>query len=178
MSSRRSCLATVSGVRGMRPRAERVGSVGSSGLELASVRVGDKAVHNVCAGDATLCSSDGSSAPPECWAATGGDEGSASEDPEVRRAGIQLYALTARTGGSRSTRRWAVMQQDRVWIIMYVCVCTKGIGCARLKERHGDGVHWSGARRASTHPLGCSSNRLRTKAGGGVQGSVHRPSRI
>ena len=93
--------------------------MGSSGLELASVRVGDKAVHNVCAGDATLCSSDGSSAgagagaPPGCWAlaATGGDEGSASEDPDVRRAGIQLCALTARTGGSRSTRRWAVMQQ-------------------------------------------------------------------
>ena len=88
----------------MRPSAERVGSVGSSGLELASVRVGDSAVHSVCAGDTTLRSSEGSCASPSCWAAIGGDEGSASEDSEVRRACIQLGASSDGTGARVAER--------------------------------------------------------------------------
>lgn len=98
MSSGRSFL---DGVRGMRPSAEKVGSVGSSGLELASVRVGDSAVHSVCAGDTTVRSSDGSFPSPKCCAATGGDEGNTSEDAELLRACINCTEQHASDMGRR-----------------------------------------------------------------------------
>jgi hypothetical protein len=88
----------------MRPRAARLESVGSSGLEWPRVWVGEGAVHRVCAGEG---GSRVAVALLASWITDGGDDGGGSETEEVRRArSIQRAGVRRGSPKHKVSRCW------------------------------------------------------------------------